>query len=149
MSLIWVLIAMPLATLLYFAWVVAWHRPIPDAISLAPASPASKSGWWKFLQRRRQIKWISLNEFETLNHAFEDVIVVDLLSQDHLKPRLFNEATFLYIKPNEFCDVLRWLPSSSCVVLYGPDDLCRSMINAAVSIAGHAPIFVLGTGHGH
>jgi hypothetical protein len=146
MSLIWILIALPLATLLYFAWSIGWQKPIPNAISLAPANPASSDGWWKIPQYRRKIKWVSINELESVTRAFEEVIVVDLLSPDCSRPRLLHEADFLYIKSDEFCDVIRWLPSSSCVLLYGPEDLCRSMINAVRAVSGHAPIFVLSTG---
>jgi hypothetical protein len=148
MSLFWILVVMPLAALLYFGWVVAWQKPIPYAISLAPASPARNSGWWKLLQRGRTIKWISSTELKTMTRPFEDVMVVDLFSCDSSKSRLLGDADFLHIKSDEFCDVLRWLPASSCVVLIGPTDRCRSMIKSASRIAGHAPIFVVAEGVG-
>jgi hypothetical protein len=146
MSLSWILIAMPFAVLLYFGWLIAWQKPMPYAISLAPANRDGNGGWWRFSQLRRKIKWISINELETVTHAFEEVIVVDLLSLDSSKPHLLHEADFLHIESDEFCEVLMWLPSSSCVVLYGPEEQCRSMIGAANAITGRAPIFVLSTG---
>jgi hypothetical protein len=146
MSSFWILIAMPLAVLLYFGWVVAWQKPIPYAISLAPASPASNSELWKSSQRGRTIKWISSTEVKTMTRPFEDVMVVDLFLRDGSKSRLLGDADFLHTKSDEFCDVLRWLPASSCVVLVGPTDKCRSMIKSASGIAGHAPIFVMTEG---
>jgi hypothetical protein len=148
MSLFWILIAMPLAVLLYFGWVIAWQKPIPYAISLAPAIPARNSGWWKLLQRGRTIKWISLTELKTMTHPFEDVMFVDLISRDSSRPSCLESADFLHIKPDELCDVLRWLPASSCVVLIGPTVECRSMVKSASRIAGHAPIFVVTEGLG-
>jgi hypothetical protein len=149
MSLSWILIAMPFAVLLYFGWLIAWQKPMPYAISLAPASCDANGGWWRFQQFRRKIRWISISELETVTPAFEEVIVVDLLPLDRSKPQLLHEADFLHIKSDEFCEVLRWLPSSSCVVLYGPEEQCRSMIGAAGTMTGHAPIFVLSTGQRH
>jgi hypothetical protein len=139
---------MPLAVLLYFGWVIAWQKPIPYAISLAPASPASNSEWWELLQRGGTIKWIPSTELKTMTRPFEDVMIVDLFSRHSSESRLSEDADFLHIKSDEFCDVLRWLPASSCVVLIGPTDKCRSMIKSASRIAGHAPIFVVTGGVG-
>jgi hypothetical protein len=52
----------------------------------------------------------------------------------------------LHIKPDEFCAVLKWLPASSCVVLIGPADECRSLIRSGSGIAGYAPVFVIANG---
>ena len=82
-------------------------------------------------------------EFESVIGKFQDVIVIDLLPKCSDRPRPFPEASFLFIEPDEFHDVLRWAPRSSCVVLYGRSNFCKSMILAARDIAGHAPIFVL------
>jgi hypothetical protein len=143
MSLLWSLVAMPMAVLLYLAWLIGWQKPIPYAISLAPASPDRNSGWWKLLKRGRTIKWISSAELATITRPFADVMVVELSSRDNSTSRLFGSADFLHIKPDEFCDVLRWLPASSCVVLVGPTSACKSMITSASRVGGHAPIFVV------
>ncbi len=148
MSSFWILIAMPFAALLCFWWVIVWQKPNPHAVFSPPASPASNSARWKLSQRGRTIKWISSTELTTLTRRFEDVIVVDLLSRFSSRSRPFRETDFLHIKSNEFCDVLRWLPASSCVVLIGPTDECQAMIKSASGIAGRAPIFVITEGIG-
>jgi hypothetical protein len=143
MHLIWILIAMPLASLLYFAWVVGWQRPAPYTVLFAPASPGFDADRSEFAHRKRTVRWISSGELEDLTHKFEDVIFVDLLPKSSGCSRAFPETPLLFIKPDEFCDVLRWAPPSNCVVLYGSADLCKSMIRSARDISGHAPIFVL------
>jgi hypothetical protein len=148
MHLIWILIAMPLASLLYFAWVVGRQRAAPYTVLFVPASRGSDAHRSDFAHRKRTIRWISSEEFGELTHKFEDVIFVDVLPRRSGCPQPFPGTPLLLIKPDEFCDVLRWAPPSNCVVLYGPSDLCKSMIRSARNIGGHAPVFVLPIGSG-
>jgi hypothetical protein len=85
---------------------------------------------------------------EELTHKFEEVIFVDLMAKGSGCPQPLPGACLLIIKPDEFCDVLRWAPPSNCVVLYGSVDMCKSMIRSARNISGHAPIFVLSIASG-
>ena len=143
MQLNWILIALALASLLYFAWVIGWLRPKAHFASQMPANLSPGSDLRTFPCSRRTIRWISPGEFESVISKFQDVIVIDLLPKCSDRPRPFPEASFLFIEPDEFHDVLRWAPRSSCVVLYGRRSFCRSMILAVRGIPGHAPIFVL------
>jgi hypothetical protein len=135
-----IFIAIPLATLAYFAWMVGWHKPVAYAVAMAPGNHPTGGYGWKPAQQSRAINWISFHELESRTRPFEDVIVVNLLQNEF--PTL-RRADYVFIRCEEFCDVLRWLPSSSCVVLYGPSELCRAMVKSAQGVTGHAPIFVV------
>jgi hypothetical protein len=143
MHLNWIVIALPFASLLYCVWVICRLRPTAHFASQMPASLSAGTDLRTFPRSRRTIKWMSPGEFESIIGKFQDVIFIDLLPKCSDRSRPFPEAHFLFIEPDEFHDVLRWAPRSSCVVLYGRSNFCKSMILAARDIAGHAPIFVL------
>jgi hypothetical protein len=143
MFLTWVLIALPLVSMLYFAWVIAWQKPAAHIASQTCWSLASNLDPRTFPRSKRTIKWISSGEFESIIGRFQDVIFIDLLPNTCEGLRPFRGAHLLFVQPEELGDVLRWAPPSSCVVLHGPPDLCKQMISAARKITGHAPVFVL------
>jgi hypothetical protein len=143
MQLIWILFAMPAGILLYLAWVLGWQKPTPYSVPLAPANPSSNVDRGAHSYNKRRVSWISSTEVGALAHRFEAVIVIDLLSGSRGGGSLFPEDHFLFICPHEFWDVLRWAPSSSCVVLYGPSSLCKSMLRAVRDIHSDAPVFVV------
>lgn len=143
MHLNWILIAMPLASLLYLGWVVTWQKPTAYRVSHAISSLPSNTMRRSFPQSRRIIRWILSREFEAITCKFQDIIFIDLLPKSSDRPLPFHGFNLLYVEPDEMCDVLRWSPPSSCVVLYGPSILCKSMLRKAREIAGRAPVFVL------
>ena len=143
MFLTWVLIALPLVSMLYFAWVIAWQKPAAHIASQTCWSLASNLDPRTFPRSKRTIKWMSSREFDSIINRFQDVIFIDLLPKTSERRRPFAGAHFLFVSPQELGDVLRWAPPSSCVVLYGPPNLCKEMVSAARTITGSAPVFVL------
>jgi len=71
------------------------------------------------------------------------VIFIDLRPESESKSTPFPQSHALSIAPGQLVDVLRWLPPSSSVVLYGASSLCASMIWAVRDLTGPAPIYVL------
>jgi hypothetical protein len=111
MSLSWILIALPLAALLYFGWIIACQKPIPHLMPLAPASPSPAVAWWKSLQPGRTVKWISSAKLKRMTRPFEDVIVVDLRLRDIPEPAPLPEADFLVNLPLlRISSLPDWLP---------------------------------------
>ena len=143
MNLMWILVAVPLASLLYFAWVVGRQKPTLHAISFAPGSPSPVASLREPLRGKRTVKWISSSELEGLVRKFEDVILVDLLLENGKGAPPSSGPRTLIVGSDQLCEVLRWALPSTCVVLYGPLDLCKSMLKAAKGMEGHAALFIL------
>ena len=140
---IWVLVALPLGSLLYLSWTIAWQNPPAYIVSRTRSSLASNLDLRTFPRSKRTIKWMSSREFDSIINRFQDVIFIDLLPKTSERRRPFAGAHLLFVSPQELGDVLRWAPPSSCVVLYGPPNLCKEMVSAARTITGSAPVFVL------
>jgi hypothetical protein len=146
MDFIWPLVAMPVASLLYTAYVIARdnRHKLPDCVvPLSPLGPGVAKKTSSLLSCGREIRWISMTECEDLIHTSSDIIFIDLGSPDEEKhfPHLADHV--LSISPNHILDVLRWLPPETTVVLYGASDLCTSMIWTVRNLAGVAPVYVL------
>jgi hypothetical protein len=143
MHLNWILIAMPLALLLYFAWVVTYQKPTAHVVSRALSSLSPDTQRRLFPHSKRKIRWMSPKELEAIIYKFHDVIFIDLLPASNERPRPFPGVNLLYVDPDEMYYVLRWSPPGSCVLLYGPLNLCKAMVRTAREITGRAPVFVL------
>ena len=92
---------------------------------------------------RREIKWISMKEFEGLLRDSEEVIFIDLRSQARKDPIPLPLARILYVDSLHLLDILMWLPAASSAVLYGTPDLCASVLWTVRNISGFAPFYVL------
>jgi len=136
MHISWILVALPLASLAYFAWAAIWQAPTAYAASCLHSAVASHTDL-------RTIRWVSPRELQATICKFQDVMFIDLLATSRERPHPVEATHCLFVKPEELCDVLRWAPPSSCAVLYGPANLCRLLILEARNIAGHAPLFVV------
>lgn len=87
--------------------------------------------------------WISTKEIETLLRRSTDVLFVDLRTGAGKVPIPIDVPKILTVSPSQFFDVLRWLPASSSIVLYGASDACTSLLWSTRKIPGWAPIYVL------
>jgi len=149
MNWIWVLVAMPLASLLCFVYMIGrqgW-RDAPssvDRVARAIVPIALKSGLLP--QGKRKICWISDREFKALVQRSDDVIVIDLGSNCTEMPTELYAPHVLLIQQRGLLDVLQWSPSSSSVVLYGPRDMCASSIPTIRKVSGFAPVYLLPEG---
>jgi len=94
-------------------------------------------------QGKRTICWISAQEFEALVQRCDDVILIDLGSNCTERPAAFHAPHVLLIKQRGLLDVLRWSPSSSRVVLYGPHDVCAATIPTNRKVPGAATVYLL------
>jgi hypothetical protein len=146
MYFIWMLVAMPIFALVYTACVVArGEKPkLPDpVIPLRKPVLDSTTRLGSHHQGKREVQWITQKNFESLTQGNDDVIFIDLRPENESKAAPFPHTHALSIAPGQLVDVLRWLPPSSSVVLYGAPSLCASMIWAVRDLAGSAPIYVL------
>src|ERR1019366_4580217 len=146
MHVIWVLVAMPMASLLYTAWVIARGERVSHSnvvVLVASLNIPSNALRGPFRQVKREVTWISTRDIDSIVHRSENVIVVDLFPKGSERPDPFRGADLLFVAPNDFFDVLRSAPASSSVMLYGPSDLCKTMTGAVKDIAGFAPVYVL------
>jgi len=91
----------------------------------------------------REVKWISAKECEALLRTYCDVIFIDLRSGKENAPIPLAVSEILTVSPSQFSDMLRWLPASSSIVLYGASDSCASLLWSTRNIHGGAPVYVL------
>jgi hypothetical protein len=146
MDFIWPLVAMPVASLLYTAYVIARdsRHKLPDCVvPLSTLGPGAAKKTSYVPSHRREIRWVSMNECEDLIHTSTDIIFIDLGSPDEEKHFPIEAEHVLSISPSNILDVLQWLPPETTVVLYGASDLCTSMIWTVRNLAGVAPVYVL------
>jgi hypothetical protein len=146
MNWIWVLVAMPLASLVCFVYMIGRERgqnapSYAGRVARAIVPIALKSGLLP--QGKRRISWISAREFKALVQRSDDVIVIDLGSNCAEKPTELHAPHVLLIQQRGLLDVLQWSPSSSSVVLYGPHDVCASTIPIIRKVSGDAPVYLL------
>jgi hypothetical protein len=113
--------------------------PIPQATSPAPR-PVNMA---RPRARRRQIKWISMKECESLVRRSDDVIFVAIRPGSERKTLSFPSMSVLSITPGQLVDVLPWLAPKSSVVLCGEAHLCSSIVESLDDVAGAAPIYAL------
>jgi hypothetical protein len=146
MDYFWVLIAMPLLGLVYFACVLIWtprEIRLPDCVT---PLPPTNSGMMRIHQGRtpeREVRWVSTKECDTLLHRSSDVLFIDLRTEPRKAPIPIDVSEVLTLSPSQLFDMLRWLPASSSVVLYGASDACTSVLWSTRNIHGWAPIYVL------
>jgi hypothetical protein len=146
MYLLWILFAMPVLSLCYTVYVIASNGGVRMPACVIPLSPiiyGSTGRLGVYLQDKREVKWIFTKEFESLLSESEDVIVIDLRPQTRKERVPFTVGHVLSISPDELLDILRWLPATSSVVLYGSPDLCASLLWTARNISGSASLYVL------
>jgi len=142
----WILIGMPLFGLTYFAYVV---MRTPRGVRLSDCVtplPLTNTGTIQIHQSRapqRKVKWISTKECETLLRRCSDVLFIDIRTEPGKAPILIDVPEVLTMSPSQFFDMLRWLPASSSVVLYGASDACTSLLWSTRNIHGRGPIHVL------
>ena len=141
------LLGMALASLLYTAGqIITSNRPRrPDCVlALPPSSPDHMSAGSSPGRRRRETKWIAMEDFHTLVAKRDDVIVIDLRPDSRKKePASAIRTDALSIAPNQLVEVLTWIPSETIVVLYGATDLGALMASALRNTVGSEPVYVL------
>jgi hypothetical protein len=138
--------AMPILALCYIVYVVSSGGKTTMrgcATSLPPTPINSTTSLVEVVQKKREIKWISTNEFEDLIRNCEEVIFIDLRSQARKEPIPFPLAHVLYVDSRHLLNILKWLPAASSAVLYGTPDLCASVLWTVRNISGFAPFYVL------
>jgi hypothetical protein len=147
MFFLWILFAIPTLALSYVVYVIARADGVrlPDCVTpLAPMTFGATGRLGSYPhQRKREVKWISTKEFESLLCGSDDVIFIDLRTQAGMEPVPFFVANVLAIGPSQLLDMLRWLPDATGVVLYGTSDLCATVLWIARDICGSAPVYVL------
>ncbi len=90
---------------------------------------------------RRQVKWISTNEFKVLSRQSDSLILIVLRKKAETKLIPFPESRILYIEPDRLIDLLRWLPPSCGAILYGTSSRLSSTIWRIRNLVGSAPIY--------
>jgi hypothetical protein len=151
MQWIWVLVAMPLAGLLCFVYVIGREGGLraPNYVGQGAKALLPNIGEGGLsLRGKRKITWISAREFEALIQRSEDVILIDLGSKSIGNQAEFKCSHVLFIEPGGMLDVLRWSPPSSRIVVYGPHDVCTSAISTVSKVSGAAPVYFLAEGPG-
>ena len=112
--------AMPVIALCYLVYVVSGgsKTKMPDCVTpISPASIDSTAHLVQIVQKRREIKWISTKECETLLRSCEEVIFIDLRSHVRREPLPFPLAHVLYVDSSQLLDILKWLPAASSAML--------------------------------
>ena len=144
MNLFGILIAMPLIGLAYFVFVIIRRGDVRLPKSVTPLPDAHPEAMRMFDNRtpKRKVKRISDKECEQLLRESNDVVFLDLRSESKA-PIPFAVPEVLVLSPSQIFDMLRWLPASTSVVLYGTSNLCASVAWSARNTCGWAPIYVL------
>ena len=145
-ALIWLLLAMMLAALMYSVWSVtrSGTRELLGGIPSASEPPTHleivPEPIWT---RTRTIKWISIGEFKTVLTKCSDLIVIDLRASALLIPFPVPTANVLPIAPDELFKVLECLPADRTVALCGASKISVFMIETIPCKEGSAPLYVL------
>jgi hypothetical protein len=100
--------------------------------------------------RKRQVKWISIRECESLVLSSNEIAFIALRPAGAEVPLPFPGLHAFTIAPSQLADVLRWLPPScSCVVLCGEVDSCPSILGSLDNTVSFPPVYVLKTAAAH
>jgi hypothetical protein len=151
MQWIWIFIAMPLAGLLCSVVAVVREGGMKTqghaGLLAKTFLPGIREGR---LPRRckHKINWISPLEFQALARSSEDLILIDFGSEALGDPAEFGCPNFLLVEPGDLQDVLFWSPPCSCIVVYGPRQLCLSVIPMISEVPGTTPVHFLSQGPG-
>jgi hypothetical protein len=139
-----ILIAIPLIGLAYFVFVIIRRGEVrlPKSVTPLPYAHPDAMRMTDNRAPKRKVKWISDMECEQLLRESSDVVFLDMRSESKA-PIPFAVPEVLVLNPSQIFDMLRWLPSSTSVVLYGASNLCTSVAWSARNICGWAPIYVL------
>lgn len=146
MYFIWTLLGMVLASLLYTSFQILkdgaqkplnYVAPLPSRAS----SPAGATVF--FLNSRRELKWISINELRALTEAPNRLTIIDCRSDSRARLPPIASVLALQIEPQQLPEVLGWVPADQSVVLCGVSDLCPSGIIRTPHRSGLAPVYVL------
>ena len=111
--------------------------------ALAPSVPLLDSVRQGAFSNKRQIKWISMEEFTTLSGQSENLILMVLRRKTEAKSIPFPESHILYIEPDRLIDLLQWLPPSCGAILYGTSTCLSSIVCVVRNLAGSAPIYIV------
>jgi hypothetical protein len=147
MDYFWILVTMPVIGIAYLVYVIIRRGEIKFSKSVTRLPRAHPDRIRKIDNRspERKVKSISEKECERLLRESSDVIFVDLRSEGRT-PIPFAVPEVLVLSPGQVFDMLRWLPSSTSIVLYATSNLCASVAWSARNIHGLAHIYVLDQG---
>jgi hypothetical protein len=147
MDYFWILVTMPVIGIAYLVFVIIRRGEVKFSKSVTPV-PRAHPDRMRMIDNRapkRKVKSISDKECERLLRESSDVVFVDLRSEGRT-PIPFAVPEVLVLSPGQIFDMLRWLPASTSIVLYGTSNLCTSVAWSARSIHGLAPVYVLDQG---
>jgi hypothetical protein len=149
MYFLWVLLAIPALAILYTACVIVRDGktgPNGCASDLRLSGISSVACRASEFQSCRAVRQITAEELDDLAQQSNDVILIDLRSRWERTPISIPVAHTLFIAPSHLQDILRWLPPSSSVVLYGSPGLYDFVTSAVRHLTGSAPIYVVREG---
>ena len=86
------------------------------------------------MKRKRELQSISIRECETLIHASEGVLFINITETGERRPLPFHNMYALVMTPHQLVSELRWFPPTSCVVLCGDVILCSSVLELLESV---------------
>lgn len=142
MNYFWMLIAM--LALAYFTFIILRRggSKSPKCVTPLPRRETNSFSTIDNHDSERKVKWITERECELLLRRSGDIVFVDMRSKDRT-PIPFTVREVLVLNPSQVYDLLRWLPASSSVVLYGASNLFTSVLWSTRHLNGWAPIYVL------
>ena len=147
MDYFWILVTMPVIGIAYLVYVIIRRGEVKFSKSVTPV-PRAHPDRMRMSDSRvpeRRVKTISDKECERLLRESSDVVFVDLRTEGRT-PIPFAVPEVLVLSPSQVFDMLRWLPASTSIVLYGTSNLCASVAWSARNIHGLAPIYMLDQG---
>lgn len=144
MYFIWVLMGMVFVALLHTACQILRPRKgrLPDCVYPLPGASV------QMLPRghstsRPMVKWINMNDFQTLASHLDELVVIDFRSEDEKQPLPPEAKHVLSVSPGQVIRVLTSVPPEYCVVLCGASDFCTFMASAVRDLKGFAPVYAL------
>ena len=145
--LLWFLFAMILTGLVYPVWWISQsgRRAILGSIpSVSQTSAYLRSKPRLAGRQKRQMKWISFDEFMTLlREQSSDLVVIDLRGDAPWVRFPVPTVLVLPVTPHDLIRVLEWLPADRSAVFYGASDSCIFTIETSACMKGSAPLYIL------
>lgn len=145
--LLWFLLATSLLILIYPPWQIsraAGRHFLNNNLSIAGLAPALHIVRKAPERQKRQVNWISFEEFKVLvQRRPRDLIVIDLRADAPWSPFPVADVFVLAVTPNELTEALEWLPSDRSAVFYGISNLSIARVQTSPSMDGSAPFYFL------
>ena len=146
MNFMWLLIGIVVVAVISTAREIikGWRHKLSESMVPLPSPHFHSLGAFRpSTIPKRQVKRISMTECGRLIQTSDNIVFISVREGSEGKRLPFPEMHVMSIAPNELVDVLKLIPESCVVVLWGEVELCSSILGSLADAAGSVPVYVL------